>query len=327
MYLRSGKTIQMANSTSKIKQLTFGVEIECILAFPHSKHQEPPPDIQAKKIRTNRDLYSQRNKCIREPLRRAGLQVSPATEDFARTYRSWFVKADSSVDFTESDFVAAPMRCSNGFAIQRYQDMDYCSVELVSPILPLTIPGLEEVRIAVLTLRKQCILLSNSAALHVHIGDDARGFSLPLLQNLVVLTSCFEQQWNQAHPVARLFSSYCRLPRESFRVQQQRNRRSMAGVIYALTSVGDLIDKMHLPRERYDVRPRPEFYHERGRVVNYLNLRGENGGDVKRTVEFRQHAGTIDEFEILRWIVTVGAVVQLANDLPAEAFLETIDAH
>ena len=310
---------------TNMKQLTFGVEIECMLAFPRIKSQDDDTDIQIQGTTSYRDVEDQRDRYIREPLRQAGLQVSPDLFDYAQTFSTWFVKLDGSVHFFESEF-ASPARCSNGYEIENYQDMRYCNVEVVSPILPLTDKGLEQVAIAVRTLQKQRILIPKSAGLHVHVGNGTRGFSLPLLQNLAVLTSCFEEQWNQAHPYDRLFNSHCRLPRESFRAED-RDRRSMAGIFYGLTSIEDLIDKVHLPREKYGLSPRPDYYLERSRVVNYLNLKENIGGRIKRTVEFRQHAGTVDEFEILRWIATVGASVQAANDLPAEAFWAAIEAH
>ena len=292
MHLRNGKTVQAAPYTGFIKQLTFGVEIECILAFPRIKTHAQHNEADIKRIVAGRDPNTQRINCIRKPLRQAGLQVSSASEDFKMTYTQWHVRSDGSVDFPECHFTS-PVRCSNGEVIHNYKDMRYCSVEVVSPILPLTVEGLQQVQIAVRTLREQRILVPDSAGLHVHIGHGTRGFSLPLLQNLAVLTSCFEQQWNQAHPPHRLFSPHCRLSRESFE-ERERDRRSMAQILYGLKNVDELIEKMQMPRSYRDLPVRPIYYLERCRVVNYLNLKSDYGGPVKRTIEFRQHVGTVD---------------------------------
>ena len=167
--------------------------------------------------------------------------------------------------------------------------------------------------------------MPDSAGLHVQIGDGTRGFSLPLLRNLAVLTSCFEQQWNQVHPPHRLFSAHCRLPSDLFQLEE-KDRRSMARTLYSLKSIDELIDKMHMPRAYHDLPTRLTCYLERGGVVNFLNLKTMFGEPIKRTVEFRQQVGTMDEFESLRWIVTAGAAVKV-TDGPSGVFWDVIQSH
>ena len=139
----------MTSHTDSIEQLTFGVEIEFLLAFPRVEIQQHIED-EIKRVLAGRDPNIQREKCIRIPLRQAGLRVSSQTEDFRKTYSEWFVKSDGSIDFLENEFTGS-MRCSNGDEIHKYGDMKYCSIEVVSPILPLAVEGLQQVQCKAVT--------------------------------------------------------------------------------------------------------------------------------------------------------------------------------
>ena len=301
--------------------LTFGLELEFILA-----HSEPPFSDE-----------SQRNTCILQPLRAAGLRAIDSFHAYTSVddgtgmlpYNAWRVDSDSSVAATDEDYEEIQYTYANGVREERREKHGGgTSVEVASRVLALTVDGLKEVERAVEVIRTACTFAPRSAGLHVHVGDGERGFSLPVLQNLVVLMACFEQQFDQAVPLHRVGMQYCESMQRSMFFPADRKRRAMADATYQTVSVGDLVAKVHVLRHDYEFGDEYDWEPCRYRAVNLMNLdEYYNSSRVKRTVEFRQQAGTLDRFQILRWVVTVGALVQIASDFPAGYFLEVIARH
>ena len=202
-------------------------------------------------------------------------------------------------------------------------EVEYTDVEVVSPVMTLTVECMKEIQLALEVIRKACVLAPKSAGMHVHIGNNSNiGFSLPLVQNLVVLMMCFEEQFNQAVPYHRLFSHYCHLPR-CFVPSESRQWRFMAWQIYQMPSIDVLIERYHAG----------EGYNEkrgwsRDLTLNLLNLHPHyNSSGLKKTVEFRQQGSSLGDFEVLRWIVTVAAIVGAAGRWNQDSFWHIFEKH
>ena len=301
------------------KTLTFGVELEFILAYPRSC--------------SKKDLWAVRDTYIRQPLLAAGISVSDRTQSIKvakgkQKFDMWHVTDDKSVYTTEAQLKAIDYTFANGVRKGSDEKLRYSSVEVISPVLPLTVDSLKEVQRVVSVIRSQRTFTPPSAGLHVHVGYGTRGFSLPVLQNLLVLMTCFEPQLNQAFPEHRQGNFFCASLQKSMFNPQERARLDMAEEIYMFSTLVGLADKLHIPRRQYNSPGVRHWRYDRFRAVSLQNLHPVfNPTKKKKTVEFRQHAGTLDAFEILRWIVTVCALVQIAHDSSEEDFLDIIQRH
>ena len=311
----------MSQSESKITNFTFGVEIEFILAYRW------PADDDRYNDEIEDDM---RNTYIRKPLIQAGLQVHnneiDVSDDPDFCYTKWWVKTDDTVEATQEDLDRIGGRFANGVKADDFDDLSYTDVELVSPVMTFSAEAMREVQTAVETICKQSVFAPRSAALHVHIGNGGTYFELPFLKNLAVLTSCFEQQWNQAIPPHFLNDQSCQLPRYLF-FAKDYHREAMAKMIFALPDVGALIRRFHVHPALHGTDYCFWDACFRDQAINFLNQTEFAGYNDKKTVEFRQQAGTVDPFEVLRWIVTVGAIAAIANEYPPGFFWEVIRKH
>ena len=306
----------------KLTNFTFGVEIEFILPY-----QPPDDDDPRFEDEIEDELH---DLCIRKPLERAGLQVHSnevdVSDETELLYSKWSVQCDGSVKFTQEDFDRIDGTFANGVKVNDIDDLNYVSVELISPVLTYSAEAMREVHIAVETICKLPIVVPRSAGLHVHIGNGNARLPLLMLKNLAVLTSCFEQQWNQATPPHRLNNPHCHLPRHAF-FAKDYDRVATAKAIYELPDIDSLVRKFHVPPMQIGLKDPYLHVWSRNKAIDYLNQVFWVESDEKKTVEFRQQAGTVDPFEVLRWIVTVGTMAAIANEHEPEFFWKVIQKH
>ena len=232
---------------SKLANFTCGVEVEFILAYQYSDDEDRYED----------EIEDEMHNIIREALQLAGLQVHSndvdVTDDPELRFSKWTVKSDDTVKATQQDFDRINGKFANGIKATNFYDFDYVSAEVVSPVLRYSAEAMREVQAAVEAVCKQLVFAPKSAGLHVHIGNGYHGLPLPLLKNLAVLTTCFEQQWNQATPPHRLNNPQCRLPRDSF-VPEHYDREIMAKAIYDMPDRETLIRMLHVPPAQIKLR-------------------------------------------------------------------------
>ena len=305
-------------SELQLGPLTVGIEVEFILAHP-------PLGYTNGKLETAETM---RNRYVHEPLRAAGLCVGDqerAEQNWKPTElnRKWLVTDDMSVVVTPADLEAANGTFANGCKLADMGEVEYTDVELVSPVMTLTVECMKEIQLALEVVRRACVLSPKSAGMHVHIGNNGNlGFSLPLVQNLTVLMLCFEQQFNQAVPYHRLFSHYCHLPR-CMVPTESRAREHMAWYAYEMQSIDGLIEAHYI---KLDENGKPAW--SRNMTFNLPNLHSQsNTSELKKTVEFRQQGSSLDDFEVLRWVVTVATIVQVAGTRNQEFFSHVIKRH
>ena len=309
----------MAKMENKLENVTFGVEIEFILAY-RSDEQDRYQD----------EIEEEVHNMIRRSLELAGLQVHSndvdVTDDPELKYVKWTVKGDDSLFATQQDLDCIDGIFANGVKAENPNGYAYLEVEVVSPVLTFCVEAMREVQMAMEAICTHSVFAPRSAGLHVHIGNGHDDIPLPFLKDLAVLTTCFEQQWNQAIPPHRLNNLECELPRNSF-TPEYYNRQVMANAIYDMPDRETLIQMLHVPPEGFRLGDPHHEYLDRKKAINYSNLSLWADDDGKRTIEFRQQAGTVDTRQVLRWIITVGAMVGIANEYPPEVFRSIIQKH
>ncbi|KAI9796516.1 MAG: hypothetical protein M1835_003850 [Candelina submexicana] len=176
---------------------------------------------------------------------------------------------------------------------QDTQDWIYMSAELKSPILRFDLNSLKEITevINVITSRYS-IGTNQSCGFHVHVGNSVHGFPLQTLKNFYTLAAAYENQIQSILSPDRLGNLFC-VPISSCLPLSMPKK---AAIIAEASSIEDFIMLVTNPLGRYTA----------------YNLHGLVHGPFK-TIEFRQHAGTMDVPAIAHWVQFVGGLVSFAH--------------
>lgn len=312
--------------------LTFGVELEFLLSY----FEEPLPQRITDGIKAGRisedDITSLRNQessahraKLVPVLRSVGLAVNDYGEpnyQNSPVYKKWTVEGDGSVHPGQSMLETMKPQWANGSRTTLTPEMRaalrYVDVEIVSPVLTYGNAAFIEVGTAVKAIVSRFpVYVNESTGFHVHVGNQSFGFSLPTLKNVARLASCFEDQFNELYPVHRLANEYCVLPRWAFE-PNERNPQKIMEIIGKI----DTLEKFQT-----------QFCAQRDCRGVIHNWRAYNFGNAvmpeskKKTIEFRQHQGSLDPQEIQRWILVTCNIVKVAHDASEGAILQMLMRH
>ncbi|KAL9120914.1 MAG: hypothetical protein Q9187_002532 [Circinaria calcarea] len=293
--------------------ITFGVELEFLLSyFAEALPQRITDGIKQGRVSEKeiRDLRRQEEDAQRAKLvlvlRSAGLAVNDyRTPD----YQKWTVEGDGSVKPERSMLETMNPQWANGTRTALTPEMRaalrYVDVEIVSPVLTYGTAAFLEVGTAIKAIVSRFpVHVNETTGLHVHVGNQSFGFPLSALKNVATLVSCFEDQFNQIHPAHRLTNDYCALPRWAFE-PDERSPQKIAEIIAGIDSVARFEWRFCTERSSRGV-------HNNWRAYNFGNAMAKTG--KKKTIEFRQHKGSLDAQEVQRWIILTCNVVKIAHE-------------
>ena len=269
---------------------TFGVEIECIakcspLQVELAKMAVPPQRFQQARrgiVNAIYSLFMAAQIPINNPLETYGVS----------NYLKWSIWEDASIREGEEDL---------GW-VGTYQ---YFGLEIISRVLQPDAEGLQEVFNVLDILSTQFNLITNrSTGLHVHVGNGTEGFPLPTLKKLAQLVTGFEHIIHSLHPDYRLeereVSRFCEPPSESRYLQSQNPFEKML-CIEEVDSLEEFLEVMNPGMSR-------------AFAYNFQNLDPwEESGS--KTIEFRQHAGTVNAAEIIAWIEFMTGLVSFSHEV------------
>ncbi|MCJ1461638.1 hypothetical protein MMC07_000235 [Pseudocyphellaria aurata] len=248
-------------------RLTFGVELEFLVRFDPEKCGDVWPG---------------------EFVRRRIIQILKANGFSAHNYTytnvlQWTVTTDGTI---------SDEGCKNCYAI-----------ELVSPALDYSPSALKQVMDVVeLLVSKLDCFVNETCGLHVHVGNETRGFTLRTLKTFASLITAFEKQLNLLHPLDRHQNGFAKTVYCAFRKDAPPKEKML--IIDELETVDDLIRRFHPVYDasstefEFDVSGR-DGSSDRYMAFNFFNLKGD---DPINTIEFRQHQGTLDPNEIANWV-------------------------
>ncbi|MCJ1414393.1 hypothetical protein MMC32_000719 [Xylographa parallela] len=318
-------------ATSPPLQLTFGVELEFLQTYFRESQfalrlvairqellaQGADQDDVDRVIGLETAPEKNRERCkILDRLQQLGVPVHNWGVDGKKDYHRWTVSLDDSVAPSDDDLRSMNPQWANGqvscLTAEGRAAMCYASVEVFSRVLPYNIDSLREVGIVVNTIAAEFpVFVNESCALHVHVGNMDCGFPIQTVKNFATLVTCFENQFNQIHPLNRLDHPYCLPETLAFRPRERHIWR-MAEIIDQLNTPERMIRQFGAKRNDRD-----EVYH--WWCYNYNNL-----VLAKRTIEFRQHAGTLDLSAVFRWINLACTLTAIAHNSESEAFWDLI---
>ena len=262
-------------------------------------------------------------------------------------YNGWTLVEDTTVSADKSILDRPSFHFLDGTRPQDLPDfeeykkrIEFADMELISPArnfsdLRANFDEMREV-ISIIASHFQVFVPPKTAAFHVHIGNSEMGFSLQQTQNMALLFHTFERQFNQFHPRHRLLNEHCKLPRSLYRPAD----RNVPGIWDTVLS---------FPRDKEELETRRDGtikvlhgdeakltwlagrlainrFKKKEKLEQAYNFSLVMGGDGKRakTVEFRQHRGTLQPGVIDAWVLAMGSLVQICCQAGTVAFMDEL---
>lgn len=226
---------------------------------------------------------------VHKALEDAGVLIHPFKLQLP-TYEKWSVTDDPTVKLTGHEYANRPKDCK----------VD--GVEVISRVLQYEdeswVGEVDQVLGVLHKLNKPSgrhrVLPNLTCGFHVHVGQGPAGFSLEEMKRVLMLVTAFEHQLDQLHGVSRIDeTAYI--------------KGAAAHLTEHLGTAGTLPDWLRelgnfIPQEFPDKKYAYNFYN-----CGYIESR-------HRTIEFRQHRGTLDRKEIHAWIDVVTSVVRFCTE-------------
>jgi hypothetical protein len=305
MISTSSMPIDYSNWTSE-PLLTFGVELEFVVPMLPEGVEDEGKLFDSRQVygltagqeEHSREAIRYLQTHIANTLKAHGVRPWPATEERGPDVRlsHWIVDIDTTVKVPNEKF-------------------QWYGVEVQSPPLYTTKESTEQVKKVAEILKNSYRTNTNRPySLHVHVGDGYNGFPVQQLRKLTALLWVFEPQLSQCHPSHRLTNGHCGslwentiLGGQQIQAGKTTRREGLESIPKAETSaqISDLVShRPTLGRTAYwfgNLIP--------GQNVNYYD-------DIKRTVEFRQHEGTLNAERIEHWVRVCIWLVRYAREMP-----------
>ncbi|MCJ1318894.1 hypothetical protein MMC15_004226 [Xylographa vitiligo] len=274
-------------STEKPLEITFGVEVECVLRMTKDQYSENEARFKESPHSYKNSFSNSSYASIFEVLSTAGIPINIGYQDpLDDSWNDrWTIKEDSSIEAFEAHGGNIP-------------DHEYKNLELVSRILPLTDESLEEIEAEIQNIRTRYTLITNeSTGLHVHVGDGNRGFALQTLKRFSILVITFEHIIESIHPDARISVD-----------GMQQCKRSSWGTrnIHDISSTVEECQSFEELRTLMNPELTKKYAYNFGNLslTEYL---------PKMTIEFRQHEGVVDPERITNWAKFVTGLVNFSH--------------
>lgn len=256
-------------------RLTFGLELEFMVSFSPADYEDQLED--AKNIFLDLSFIPTLRQKFWILVRLHMIEILNENGFDTNVYKGkdptkWTVDTDSSVTST----------------VDRE---NWCTIELRTPVFYCYhAPALNQIEMVVELLSfKLGLFINDSCDLHVHVGNESRGFDLLILKSFCSLITLFNRQLDSLHPDYRLRTQFARSTRMAFMPSATFTEK--LAFIDRLTTVEALIYQFHAT---YDGD------YDKNMAFNSFNLQ-ESHDKPLRTIGFRQHRGTLDPELIITW--------------------------
>ena len=275
-----------ALEASEPLSLTFGVELEFVLRFDPVNYRFSHNGSDEWSFHPEEAIRDHMASILIENGYPVYSEDERHINDSGSYYEKWDVGKDTSIHISE----LSPPPDEDRFG--------YSAIEL-SPALPYTTASLSQVKeVFRLLFSTFDVLVNKSCGLHVHVGNEEKGFPLQTLKNFCILTTTFERELESLHPPSRIGNKYS----------------LSSGALFAGISPWDVekIIKSALNEDDliFRVQDREKSY-----AYNLLNVL-----EYKKTIEFRQHEATVNVGDILNWVEVACSLVMKAHEFAMEDY-------
>ncbi|KAG9229264.1 putative amidoligase enzyme-domain-containing protein [Amylocarpus encephaloides] len=272
---------------------TFGIELECYIGFLPC-FSPPDPRWATTTFEPNgsgtieQPIFTH----VRATLRSMGLP------------QRWLVTKDYSL----SRGLAGP------------EDWKWIGIEVISPVLTMEGGGLEEAKRVVAVLnRTYRITHDRNTGFHVHVGYGRNGFTIRTLRNLMATLWTFEGVIETIHPANR------RNDQNSFCLSLQGRSFLSYNMPPTANSARDGLEAIFAAETQNDILNM--FVRGAALGYNLMNLRPLPEELEKRTIEFRQHEGTVSVDAVLNWVRFCVGIVKFAGRVEDGELAAFLRAH
>ncbi|MCJ1457264.1 hypothetical protein MMC28_007631 [Mycoblastus sanguinarius] len=289
-------------------RLTFGIELECIVRYDPSiyesglAHGDGILWLKGAYLAENRLAILARHHMV-NVIRSEG---HPTYELRESGLHKWTVATESSIEI-DTD--------------RPFDGYNYCDVEIKSPAYDYSVESLVAVQEVIhLLTREFDVILNETCGLHVHVGNQRKGFPLQTLKNFSILTTIFEPQLNSLHPPERVAGP---------------DPKSIAGNEYTKcptsaykgTGPWDTALLIQECKTKQELVLRHQQYPGGGYDRFFAYNLGHQVFDNRKlnTIEFRQHRATLDTREIATWVRLTCGLVNYAHNADFEDITRLID--
>lgn len=280
----SQKNIPDTEPVESETDLTFGLELEFILATVDAGKPDPHPndprEVDGKKLSTTFKIDQDIGKKLRAVGIRAIVRGEKATDEEYKS--SWIMKDDSSVGDDE------------GRVPQEWNELYRKNgMEIVSPPYYYTELAKDEITKVLRTIRRNYrVCVDGTAGLHVHVGNSYNGLQFPKLKHFLAIAHTYEPHLMLIFPSERVTdNSWCpplfnsRLSRENPDLTRAEILENILGYTDNESLLFDFGESIGSGRLAFNLA---------GLETPFLN--------EQRTIEFRHHHGSLDPRTILNWI-------------------------
>ena len=254
---------------------------------------------------------------LHRDLNSAGIAASLSADDPQDDYDTskWNVTIDSSIedwhiefgDYKTFELIDGTTIYDDISTDPNYPMIVFTDVELRSRVLTIRNPSTvradvwPELRTVLNVVHTKPAMVSDGTGFHVHVGNGNQGFKLHTLKNLLMLLIICQFQLDQVHPGNRILSDMC-WPLSSCIPSDERQVWKIARMIENLQTVEEFVNFVHKSPGVAN------YAHNKHASVSFVHLMRDF-----KTIEFRQHKGTLDAAEIHRWILLVTGLVWVSH--------------
>ncbi|KAI1373519.1 putative amidoligase enzyme-domain-containing protein [Hypoxylon crocopeplum] len=319
--------------------LTFGVELEFLVAYLNVGVDDPDPNEERDLIRAG--TYEEGSRKVLKIVQNGAFHISFRSGendiyidphfDIPR-YNAWRLVHDGSLNFTRS------------------KDYTWMSKELTSEIMGYDNPDFYVSRITDVcrAVRQTRVHLNRTTGVHVHVGRGEESFSLITMKKfatfiwfaddlLLGLQHPYRRECHYCRPLhsasglgKRAASNLLRKGNPLSEAQEEEMNSFipttllLMQTLQANKSIGEMADLMSDPTEPGSVNSYAVARAFRGSVgfCNFMPM-GKTGGNT-HTFEFRQMAGSLEPDAIIHWARVCMAVVDFARLSDAPRFKDLI---
>lgn len=299
-------------------EFSFGVEIEAIFFFHKTLRQREP-------IAGSKGLFHFVDPLTvaAELLQSLSFSHKICTDPKSVQYDCWHITTDPSL-FSHCGPEEKRNMLRSRFSEDGFvpEDWEHIGIELVSP--PFKIAELARIKAEIVELTKvlasdnTALLITPKCGLHVHVGRlDNSLMPISFLHDLIMSTLLHESEIAKLHAPRRRSHHQCLSNRSSFTAVNDEHKdvmydkatgKSIKSVILGVAELEKLVRSLQTHREL------AELMQPRTLIVNWLNISGDGGRP--RTIEFRQHDGTLDASEIQHWVTFLSCLVNAVANGP-----------
>ena len=229
----------------------------------------------------------------------------------------WTVDVDGTV-MPHDELDGPTLKLAGGQVIEindsLRDNVHFIDVEVKSRILLVNEISFLEIQSAVTAITKNLpVVVNHHCAFHVHVGNRDKGFPFNMIKDFVYLVLMAEAQINEIHPPDRLSGSCAHQLSLAFNTKD-RHPLGMAQIVEDFQSLDELVMFLHSHRPW---RGEEEGVFDKYFAYNFLGLlQGDPAKKARKvTIEFRQHAGTLDPNVALRWTLFAASAVVASRNM------------